>query len=151
MQTFYRFLYLYSPDDERYYHLLFRAERLHLERAPMEEGQKYPLVELLKKPGLLMVLVGHKVLTWYFSRKQEKREGGQPGSKRHFSAPATEEEVRDSGKCSICTKKMKTATMVRVTGYVYCLDCISQYVRTQRRCPLGGSEASPEDLQILYG
>jgi hypothetical protein len=96
-------------------------------------------------------LVGHKVLTWYFSQKQEKRGRRQAESEKHVSAPTTEEEVRDTGKCSICTKRIRTATMVRVTGYVYCLDCISQYIRTQRRCPLGGAEASPEDLQILYG
>jgi hypothetical protein len=40
---------------------------------------------LLKKPGLLTVLAGHKVLTWYFSQKQKKRVSGQTGSEKHFS------------------------------------------------------------------
>lgn len=33
--------------------------------------------------------------------------------------------------------------MVRKTGYVYCLDCISDYVRKQGKCPLGDLEVDP--------
>jgi hypothetical protein len=39
--------------------------------------------------------------------------------------PKTEEEVWDTEKYNISTKRINTATMVRVTGYMFCLDCIS--------------------------
>lgn len=53
-------------------------------------------------------------------------------------APLNVDQVKESGKCSICTKRVKNATMVRHTGYVYCWECIGNYVRKERRCPLGG-------------
>jgi hypothetical protein len=30
----------------------------------------------LKKPGLLIVLIGHKILSWYFSQKKERKSIG---------------------------------------------------------------------------
>lgn len=72
LQTFYKFRYLYLQDGkDYYYHLFYRIEKLHLKRLPSDGEQQYPILELLKKPGLLLVLVGHKVLTWYFSQKKE--------------------------------------------------------------------------------
>lgn len=61
-----------EANDQNYYHLIYKFEKLHLERAQGQENQKYPILELLKKPGLLIMLIGHKVLTWYFSQKKQK-------------------------------------------------------------------------------
>ncbi len=91
----------------------------------------------MKKPGLLLILIGHKIMTWYFSQKKEKKAGAGEGVKE-VMAPLNVDQVKESGKCSICTKRVKNATMVRHTGYVYCWECIGNYVRKERRCPLGG-------------
>lgn len=94
----------------------------------------------------MLVLVGHKVLTWYFSQKKEKKERGE----RVGTVVAPLSEEKESDRCGICTGRLKNPTMVRHTGYVYCWECISDYVRKERRCPLGGLEASPDNLQVLY-
>ena len=86
-----------------------------------------------------MLLMGHKVLTWYFTQKKEKKVRG-PENKVEVSPPMPEEDVKENGYCSICTKKLKNPTMVKQTGYVYCLDCIGDYVQREKRCPLGGIE-----------
>jgi hypothetical protein len=85
-------------------------------------------MELLKKPGILIVLMGHKILTWYFNQKNSKKTEVQQ-DRVEVVAPVEENQVDDEGKCPICTKLIKIATMVRHSGYVYCFDCINQYIR----------------------
>lgn len=66
-------MYLPDSSNQNYYHLLYKLEKVHLERAQgQQEDHRYPILELLKKPALLIVLIGHKVLNWYFSQKKEK-------------------------------------------------------------------------------
>jgi hypothetical protein len=95
------------------------------------------------------MLIGHKVLTWYFARRREGRTR-RVQKEAVVAPPVGEERVDEGGKCGICTGKLRTATMVRPTGYVYCWECIGNYVRKEGRCPLGRVEVAADQLQILY-
>lgn len=72
--------------------------------------------------------MGHKVLTWYFSQKNAKQ-GRIEEERKEVAAPVEEAQVDEEGNCPICTNPIKNATMVRNSGYVYCFDCINEYVR----------------------
>jgi hypothetical protein len=48
-------------------------DHAHLGHKERREEAKYPLLELLKKPGILIILMGHKVLTWYFNQKNTRQ------------------------------------------------------------------------------
>ena len=96
------------------------------------------------------MLIGHKVLTWYFNNKKQQKMSGKNVEKVEITAPINERDVNEGGKCLLCTKQMKNETVVKTTGYVYCYDCISDYVRREGKCPMSQARISLEHLQILY-
>jgi len=98
-----------------------------------------------------MVLMGHKVITWYFSQRalNKMHIEGEKG-KEAVTAPVKEEEVEEESKCPLCTKDIRNPTMIRTTGYVYCYDCIDEYVRREKKCPMSQLAASEDSLQVLY-
>lgn len=74
LQVVYKFRYLYTKSEkQKFYHLLYQINGVHLGHRQTSEQSKYPIMELLKKPGILIVLMGHKILTWYFSQKNAKK------------------------------------------------------------------------------
>jgi hypothetical protein len=126
LQVLYKFRYLYSMSEkEKYYNLLYQLNGVQLGHRQMAEEVKYPFLELMKKPGILIILMGHKLLTWYFSHKNAKQQATVAEERVEVAAPVEEEKVDEEGKCPICTKNIKNATMVRNSGYVYCFDCIN--------------------------
>lgn len=43
-----------------------------------QQGEKvhYPWMDLVKTPGLLTIVLGHKMLTWYFTQKNQRNVNG---------------------------------------------------------------------------
>lgn len=74
LQVLYKFRYLYSMSEkEKYYNLLYQLNGVQLGHRGMAQEAKYPILELLKKPGILIILMGHKILTWYFNQKNSRQ------------------------------------------------------------------------------
>jgi hypothetical protein len=137
IQAFYKFRYLYTFNEkEHYYNLLYQFDEVHLGHKQTTQQSKYPILELMKKPGILIVLMGHKIISWYFNNKKAKMNASITQERVEVAPPIEESQVEDEGKCPICTKSIKNATMVRSSGYVYCFDCINDYARKEQRCPM---------------
>ena len=85
------------------------------------------------------MLVGHKVLTWYFNHKNFKKPSQThnthqikltsplQGFKNPGSSQLQSKLKRNS--CPICANAIQNPTVVKMTGHVYCYDCISEYVK----------------------
>jgi hypothetical protein len=57
------------------YDFFYKMSNVTLNYMEEEEGAThYPFMEMFKTPGLLSILIGHKVLTWYFNQKNLKKD-----------------------------------------------------------------------------
>ncbi|KAI4454596.1 peroxisome assembly protein 12 peroxin-12 [Holotrichia oblita] len=54
------------------------------------------------------------------------------------------------GKCPICLQPWRIATVVPVSGYVFCYTCIVKRLREEQRCPVTNYPAKIVDLIRLY-
>lgn len=54
------------------------------------------------------------------------------------------------GICPICCKKQHIHTLLSVSGYVFCYQCILPMVRTHKKCPVTHYPAKEDDLIRLY-
>lgn len=95
IQLLYKFKYIYAErEKEQFYNLLYQINDVHLGHMPRPADSKYPLLELLKKPGLLVVLMGHKVISWYFANKNSKKfDQLKEEDQKEVEAPVREEDV----------------------------------------------------------
>lgn len=77
IQVLMKFQYLLSKQAKIYnlpYKIMDTKLTYNREHRSMkkQEGTHYPWKDLIKTPGLLTMLIGHKVLTWYFNRKNQR-------------------------------------------------------------------------------
>ncbi|OAD52507.1 Peroxisome assembly protein 12 [Eufriesea mexicana] len=54
------------------------------------------------------------------------------------------------GICPICHKALRIHTVLSVSGYVFCYQCILPVIRTNRKCPVTKYPAKEDDLIRLY-
>jgi len=52
----------------------------------------------------------------------------------------------DNTLCSICTKPKVNPTVISVSGYVFCFDCVHDYVKVFKRCPITYYPVSIDNL-----
>lgn len=66
--------------------------------------------------------------------------------------PPTKPElaIRYKGLCPICCKPWRTHTLLAVSGYVFCYQCIFPTIRNTGRCPVTHYPAKEDDLIRLY-
>lgn len=62
----------------------------------------------------------------------------------------TEVARRYKGICPLCKKVPHIRTVLIVSGYVFCYQCILPVVRTKKCCPITSFPASEDDLIRLY-
>lgn len=55
-----------------------------------------------------------------------------------------------NGLCPVCTKPRRTHTLLAVSGYVFCYQCILPTIRNTGRCPVTRYPAKEDDLIRLY-
>ncbi|KHN71184.1 Putative peroxisome assembly protein 12 [Toxocara canis] len=57
----------------------------------------------------------------------------------------------ETDKCPICLRHRHNDTVLNVSGYVFCYECISDFVRRERKCPVTSLPATMNNLiQIFY-
>ncbi|XP_003403196.3 peroxisome assembly protein 12 isoform X2 [Bombus terrestris] len=54
------------------------------------------------------------------------------------------------GICPICRKALRIHTVLSVSGYAFCYQCILPVIRTDRKCPVTNYPAKEDDLIRLY-
>ncbi|KAL0269985.1 UNVERIFIED_CONTAM: hypothetical protein PYX00_007547 [Menopon gallinae] len=62
----------------------------------------------------------------------------------------TEKGKEFAGICPICGGKRISETVLRVSGYVFCFKCISNYLGKHKRCPITNLPANMNNLTCLY-
>lgn len=65
-----------------------------------------------------------------------------------FPSPPVDKKTFEPQMCPICegTRVRSTAS---IAGYVFCHDCIVQYVRVNRCCPVSGLPCNEDDLIVI--
>lgn len=69
----FRYLLFQSVKTYDLYYKCTNATLKEIEQEEEEGKVHYPCKELIKAPGLLSMLIGHKVLMWYFNNKNENK------------------------------------------------------------------------------
>ncbi|KAK1123455.1 hypothetical protein K0M31_008163 [Melipona bicolor] len=54
------------------------------------------------------------------------------------------------GICPICGKALRIHTVLSVSGYAFCYQCILPVIRTNKKCPVTNYPAKEDDLIRLY-
>ena len=65
-----------------------------------------------------------------------------------FPPPSVSNKTFEPQICPICDKTRMRST-ASVGGYVFCHDCIVQYVRTNKCCPISGLPCNEDDLIVI--
>ncbi|VDK48041.1 unnamed protein product [Anisakis simplex] len=56
----------------------------------------------------------------------------------------------ESDKCPICLRPRQNDTVLNVSGYVFCYECISEYVSRERKCPVTSLPAKIDNLIRIF-
>ena len=72
-QVFLKFRYLIFPKSQYYSLEYFLTKTVTKYQESEEEQYKYPILELLKSPGLFLILISHKIAAYFFSNASKKQ------------------------------------------------------------------------------
>ena len=110
-------------------------------------------VEDYNKLFLLAFALCCKGLEWWYSRGEEAAK--IPG--KALPAPPAPQPHEEGVKlpkspklCPICKRMKQSPTVLTVSGYVFCYNCIMLYVKEHKRCPVTFSPATEEQVRKLY-
>ncbi|PAV61221.1 hypothetical protein WR25_23239 isoform D [Diploscapter pachys] len=56
----------------------------------------------------------------------------------------------DTYKCPLCLKRRVNDTVLSVSGYVFCFNCIDTHVKRYNACPVTGLASNNQQLIRLY-
>lgn len=65
-----------------------------------------------------------------------------------FPPPSRTSNVAEPGTCPLCAR-VRVKSTASVGGYVFCHDCILEYVRVNKRCPISGLPCVEDDLIVI--
>lgn len=164
----YKFAYLL--DGTRYYTPALAFQRLVLRRlTPVESSALWPVrppaqtylqkamrisdtASTALKYSLFAALVAYRFLEYY-----QAAEGQQPTVQApvppppqvlqpvaHFVLPESTDE------CPLCSNKRVNPSALAVSGYVFCYQCILDYVRVNEKCPVTNLRADRGDICRVY-
>ena len=71
-QVFLKFRYLIFPNSKYYSLEYFFTKTTTKYQESEEQEYKYPILELLKSPGLFFILISHKIAAYFFSNANRK-------------------------------------------------------------------------------
>lgn len=107
----------------------------------------------MKSPGLLMILMAHKIASLVFNRKKDRASHRKINKEIKPPSKTDKNEERvfsKKGECPICGKKIKNSAMLKQSGYVFCYSCIFQFIKKYKYCPISKVPADEESVQLLY-
>uniref|UniRef100_A0A915ADM1 Peroxisome assembly protein 12 n=1 Tax=Parascaris univalens TaxID=6257 RepID=A0A915ADM1_PARUN len=56
----------------------------------------------------------------------------------------------ETDKCPICLRHRHNDTVLSVSGYVFCYECINDFVRREKRCPVTSLPATTDNLIRIF-
>jgi len=56
----------------------------------------------------------------------------------------------ETNKCPLCLRHRQNDTVLSVSGYVFCFNCISTFVKREHRCPVTSLPAKPDHLIRIF-
>ena len=65
-----RYLLINSPDH--HYDIIYRLMGVRLQHQPPPPQSTHPIMDLLQQPAILVILMAHKGLTWYYGQRTRK-------------------------------------------------------------------------------
>lgn len=106
--------------------------------------------------GLLLLLVFFfKFLEWWHASENYLKPAVQKSSLPNPPAPPRRaaggsDLPRDVKLCPLCGKERVNATVLSVSGFVFCYTCINRHVQTSKQCPISKIPATGAHLIRLY-
>ncbi|QDZ20401.1 peroxisome biogenesis protein [Chloropicon primus] len=114
-------------------------------------------VEDYNKLLLAAFALSCKALEWWYSRGEEAAKAASTRGKNLPPPPAPEPDRENGLKlpnspklCPICRRMKQDPTVLTVTGYVFCYNCIMLHVKEHRKCPITCVEATEAHVRKLY-
>ena len=94
-------------------------------------------------PILIYVLI--RVLQWFFNTPKRKEKEIYP-----IAPPIQNKKPEYQGKCPLCASIFIEPCALDRSGYVFCKECIRQYISKYKRCPVTGSRCDESSIRRLY-
>lgn len=111
-----------------------------------------PLIQSASIPQRLLTLISQiisngiyviQIIDWWNNNFHSKNDNPLPVQSRAQSMPSSQRQ------CLLCRQTCFVPTVILGSGYVYCYQCISNYVQRYHRCPTTNQPITIEHLRKL--
>ncbi len=104
--------------------------------------QNNALLDMINKPLILAIFLGYKILNWYYSSSNNNNQNQNFIQNQNISSPFNQSVVNNRNICPLCSKDINNPAVLSCSGYVFCYNCINNFVKTHKKCPISNLSAN---------